>query len=367
MPMVTPFPLEPCKGCGEDFTADSGSKNMPQQLPCSHTICHQCVLTRVGEGKQVAVPHSIFTCTEDLKNSEIKVPAVECPYGCGLYPVSREGAHSIPLDVALIQMISQGRVAQPQKDQCEECESHGAEVWCTMCCTSLCKGCFAVVHQPKTMRRHEAIPHSERPEPAEMCKMHPKQELTMYCSTHTCKVCVLCCDDRTQGEHSGDDHTVIPIEEASRGAQLRLQQQHDKMVRQLEQVKEAALKLQYVLAGLFPSYEAAVKVIEGSFAELRENLLRALSEREAALKREAKSVLERKEERVNHQVCLVADAMSHLSLACTTCKEVLGGSSRKLLDHQVSFARQLGEAVSHSEKVDLKLCDNPCIPVSFDY
>lgn len=100
--------------------------------------------------------------------------------------------------------------------QCDEDDRHPADVYCTVCHTSLCQSCANHTHSSKTLSKHRKIPISERPKVNPACVLHPSHVLEFVCLEDTCRetplMCYICKD---YGGHKGHKHVLIQAEAES--------------------------------------------------------------------------------------------------------------------------------------------------------
>ena len=96
------------------------------------------------------------------------------------------------------------------KNKCQECEINIAEICCEICTHILCSECTTKIHSPKVMRNHTQIPISQKivkkQTSISKCKNHSEKEKELYCKICCSSLCTLCISD-----HTG--HFIVHINE----------------------------------------------------------------------------------------------------------------------------------------------------------
>eukprot|EP01065_Artemidia_motanka_P023430 TRINITY_DN2800_c3_g1_i1.p1 TRINITY_DN2800_c3_g1~~TRINITY_DN2800_c3_g1_i1.p1 ORF type:complete len:539 (+),score=105.38 TRINITY_DN2800_c3_g1_i1:60-1619(+) len=361
-----------CSGCGVQYEPPAAAEHdpamparVPRLLPCGHSVCTGCA----SDTADVVLPLHSMSAAPGRAPTEVRVPAVQCPCGCDAVPLGPKGVEELPVDVALAEAAAEG--GEPEEERvCDECEESAATLWCDTCQSEFCETCFATVHAPRVMQKHKAVPLSEKPPPADMCPAHARQERTMYCTNCTAKVCALCCDSRFGGKHVGEDHNVIPLEDAASAAVARLKAELLKLAQRKQRLGAAAQRVSATLAGVPPSHAAAVDSIRAQFADLRRQVNEALDTREAELCRETENVANAKAERLRIRVREIGHALSRVARACSVSDAKLRGSTLDVLDAQATFARTLGDAIRAADASEAvaneQEVETAGVPVQFD-
>lgn len=97
--------------------------------------------------------------------------------------------------------------------ECDEDDSHVAQLYCTVCLTNLCESCFNNIHKSKTLSQHSQVPISEKPKINPPCQLHRSHVLEFACLEESCRdnplMCYICKD---YGSHEGHKHVLLENE-----------------------------------------------------------------------------------------------------------------------------------------------------------
>ncbi|XP_065906780.1 E3 ubiquitin-protein ligase Midline-1-like [Dysidea avara] len=156
-----------CPVCNEYYKIDGPQQ--PKILKCGHTLCANCLL-RIGK-------------TDNIK----------CPYCYRPSPLGAMGIFSLPVNLELVNLVSQINLRDCTDDdnpeveiKCCYCNQHTATLACFSCDPAgckLCSECFKLEHDRgfAPVRAHKPVPIEDlKKMPKNVCLHHPGQPLTHY-------------------------------------------------------------------------------------------------------------------------------------------------------------------------------------------
>lgn len=193
------FQVLECRVCDDVFKLQ-GDK-VPRLLLCGHTVCHDCLTHLPVQGR-----------------------TIHCPFDRQSTELSDSGVWGLKKNFALIELLERLQVLQEplaicdidNRDdtvRCDENEEHIANIYCTVCQTTLCHDCAVATHSTKTLVKHRRIPVSERPKEKPKCVQHSTHVIEFTCLEEGCQenslMCFVC---REYGKHKGHKHTLLENE-----------------------------------------------------------------------------------------------------------------------------------------------------------
>ena len=205
-----------CGICNLNAVAGSTS---PKLLPCLHSFCKKCLQEKYEEQKD--------SVTDSNESSSLN-PRLKCP-SCGQeFLVSSNGVDGFLNNQFVIEASSNIETEIEQLGQriCTSCEDDSAaSSYCIQCREWLCDTCVQAHQRVKVTRDHTIKSMEEYEKDSELkeqnkpatspdqkplfCKMHPHEQLRLFCATCdklTCRDCQLV-------EHK--DHRYQFIDEAA--------------------------------------------------------------------------------------------------------------------------------------------------------
>eukprot|EP01063_Lacrimia_lanifica_P000718 TRINITY_DN10366_c2_g1_i1.p1 TRINITY_DN10366_c2_g1~~TRINITY_DN10366_c2_g1_i1.p1 ORF type:complete len:504 (+),score=156.33 TRINITY_DN10366_c2_g1_i1:95-1606(+) len=331
-----------CKRCAQPFSTDEESPQAPLLLPCGHSVCKQCGDESVAEATLSMV-------------EGVQVKTMECAKGC-VNPV--EDGDVLPLHAELIEEMKTSKYSGGQA-LCEECEEATCKHWCPTCDTSLCQACWDMVHKPRTMQRHVAVPHAERPLPVEVCEAHGNP-LLHYCHSCSKKVCSQC---QTEPAHEG--HTIVPLEEAASSAVERTKHQLNKLGDIRGRLRTASLAIQSRFVSLNVHAKDTEEKIETEFDRLRTELNKAIDKQQKRLLNECTALHDSKRQQLVDQRAGIAKSLSCVMQARDLYRDVIETKAELVLGIQPQLASKMGNVLASVKVVDYEPCAAPGLPVTF--
>lgn len=281
-----------CGICNLNAVAGNTS---PKLLPCLHSFCEKCLMQKYEQQKDAA--------TENTDNSSLN-PRLKCP-SCGQeFLVSSNGIAGFLNNQFIMEAATGVETEIEQLGQhkvCTSCEDDScAGSYCTNCREWLCDACVQAHQRVKVTRDHTIKSKSEyekdtgleqEDKPASspgqkplFCKMHPREQLRLFCATCdklTCRDCQLV-------EHK--DHRYQFIDEAA--------SKHREVMKKLLQYLKVNLGL---LADTVKDVENVASRLEGKEKELEkdisksvETIIKALKHRERVLVAELQGLVQTK-------------------------------------------------------------------------
>jgi len=360
-----------CRICNDSFKLH-GDK-VPRLLTCGHSVCHECL--------------------RKIQNEDV---FIHCPFDRTPTNIGDSGIWGLKKNFALIELLEKLNLnvckstlkdvtssSSPQHVvQCDEDDRHPADVYCTVCHTSLCQSCANHTHSSKTLSKHRKIPISERPKVNPACVLHPSHVLEFVCLEDTCRetplMCYICKD---YGGHKGHKHVLIQAEAENIRKSILNAVKHVKTFS--GEVNEFAKKL----AEITGKIEGGIQVVESShgdtmslqtvgtaerarhrvheyFANLRETLRQQESEAISSINSHIREKL--CSLRQQHEDMFVLT--SQISNVCMECDRALQRSDAEVIQARSNIVTLL-DTVQQQQQLfaDLaELCkEDPVIPFAF--
>lgn len=179
------IPITCCQLCAQSFT-NIGIR-APILLLCGHTYCSSCLekARDAGPSALKCGVCGVLTCI-DLQSE-------------------------LPKNEAVLDLLSskdyQQLTSQQGAENCAECESSVATLYCSECAASYCQACAKRAHEGSKVRsRHNRIAITQKPCPQPTCKKHPGQSCVLYCETEKQPMCVLC---KFYGQHRFHKYEIL--------------------------------------------------------------------------------------------------------------------------------------------------------------
>ncbi|XP_065332757.1 E3 ubiquitin-protein ligase TRIM23-like [Cloeon dipterum] len=349
-----------CRVC-EDVFGPSGER-VPRLLHCGHTVCHSCLL-------RLPLQHG----------------SVLCPFDRQPTPTGDSGVWGLKKNFALLELLERLQVerlpststatatglsrlldgALPDRQMCDEDESHEAVVYCVVCGSHLCEECSERTHATRTLGRHRRVPLSEKPRERAKCDFHPSHVAEFACLEPACQqnplMCFVCKD---YGRHKGHQHGLVEVEaeglrQSVLGAVSNMRQFMDALGESVHKIEGS---LQRMEGG---TIEDARNRVRAHFQQLRESLEQQENAACTALEahtRERLCALKQLQEDLTV-------TMSHVAAVCVQCSQLCAQDDSRLL----LAGQELKEALTAVEQQQQQFADLPleqrhpdsAVPVTF--
>eukprot|EP00792_Barthelona_sp_PAP020_P003903 TRINITY_DN1746_c0_g1_i1.p1 TRINITY_DN1746_c0_g1~~TRINITY_DN1746_c0_g1_i1.p1 ORF type:complete len:448 (+),score=97.84 TRINITY_DN1746_c0_g1_i1:42-1385(+) len=124
--------------------------------------------------------------------------------------------------------------SQSSFEQCENCHTKTASIYCTDCNLILCKDCSGQIHSIQSFMNHKTVPLSNVESFRTRCPIHPSNFALQWCCSCNTLVCQEC-----QHQHLHESHLIIDLIEAF---DRKRAQFHTLLSTQLPQLREQGLR-----------------------------------------------------------------------------------------------------------------------------
>ncbi|XP_076465824.1 E3 ubiquitin-protein ligase TRIM45-like isoform X2 [Babylonia areolata] len=159
------------------------SLQQPKILPCTHLICHKCVVSWLEEaGNQGGCP----LCREQI------LPASDKGQGDLASQVD-----ALPTDFATAAVVESEK-ALSGSCVCSCCDDAEATLYCLQCCIKLCASCAKIHGKIPLTQDHVTEKLSDltteqlASHPPTPCVNHSSKQAELYCTSHEELICVVC-------------------------------------------------------------------------------------------------------------------------------------------------------------------------------
>ncbi|XP_059490440.1 E3 ubiquitin-protein ligase TRIM23-like [Neocloeon triangulifer] len=350
-----------CRVC-EDVFGPSGER-VPRLLHCGHTVCHSCLL-------RLPLQHGDVLCPFDRQptpTGESGVWGLKKNFAL-LELLERLQSERLPSTSASASTTGLSRLLDgnlPDRQMCDEDETHVAVVYCVVCGSHLCEECSERTHATRTLGRHRRVPLAEKPRERAKCAFHPSHVAEFACLEQACQqnplMCFVCKD---YGRHKGHQHGLVETEAES------LRQNVLSAVSNMRQFMDT-------LGESVHKIEVAVQRMEGGTVEEARNRVRThFQQLRESLEQQENAACTALEAHTRERLCALKQlqedltiTMSHVASVCVQCSQLCSQDDSRLL----TAGQELKEALTAVEQQQQQFVDlppeqrhpDPAVPVTF--
>mmetsp|Transcript_35079 Transcript_35079/g.99473 ORF Transcript_35079/g.99473 Transcript_35079/m.99473 type:complete len:469 (-) Transcript_35079:115-1521(-) len=290
----------------------------PVTLPCLHTGCHGCFLKHAGP----------FSPIPEGTNRPVPPAGFPCPVCFEECTIPRD-PEEVTTDLRTQRLIS---LIEETNQLCGNC-GEIAEVACSVCTSSMCRGCFTATHSAPVFKKHVATPlQSAKLMQLSNCSVHGS-ELEFWCDrcqTGVCQVCLL------KGSHKG--HSYTPVREVRNKSYESLKTNLKAAVSFKKQMESSIKAINAEKLQLSEHYTKVCDEINTNF----ENLIEAINDRKVALLKDAKDLRTSKENALSEQRDAIEKAISDVTDSIDRANTLLNYSNDlEIVERQGLFEARL--------------------------